>query len=56
MYDKQPFFLLLRAQCLLGGGAARKSKKRKKGGKVLNLSSFELGALGGKLILIPYLF
>jgi hypothetical protein len=30
--------------------------KRKRGEKVLNLISFELGALGGKLILIPYVF
>jgi hypothetical protein len=28
----------------------------KRGRKVLNLISFELGALGGKLMLIPYLF
>jgi hypothetical protein len=37
-------------------GAARKSKKRKRGGKILNLISFKLGVLGGKLTLISYLF
>jgi len=32
-----------------------KKQKRKKGGKVLMIF-FELGALGGKLMLIPYYF
>lgn len=29
-----------------------KKEKRKKGGKILNLFSFELGLVGGKLMLI----
>jgi hypothetical protein len=59
MADKNlgaPFLLLPTAHCLLGRGAARKCKKRKRGGKILNLISFELEAVGGKLVLISYLF
>jgi hypothetical protein len=50
-----PFFLLPTAHYLLGAVLAE-NKKGKRRGKVLNLISFKLEALGGKLMLISYLF
>jgi hypothetical protein len=49
------FFLLPTAPLVAQGRCCPKIQK-KRGGEVLNLISFELGALGGKLMLIPYLF
>ena len=40
----------------LGEELHENKKKVKKGGKVINLISFELGAVGGKLMLTSYLF
>ena len=52
-----PFFLLPRVHCLLRGAPPQKSKKKEiRGGKVLNLISFKLEALRGKLILISHHF
>jgi hypothetical protein len=51
------FFLLPTLDCLLGREDPPRAEKRKRGGhELLNLISFELGALGGKLTLIPYHF
>jgi hypothetical protein len=51
-----PFFLSRQHSVCSGEVLPENSKKGKRGAKVLNLISFELGALEGKLMLIPYLF